>query len=67
MKKILILPLILISFVMFAQQSITSVSNGFATDPSVWDCTCIPQTSDDITINHAIQMNSDWLVNGSDR
>ena len=50
---------------LFAQQSISSVSNGLATDPFVWDCTCIPLPGDNITINHAIQMNSDWLVNGS--
>jgi hypothetical protein len=56
--------LLLCSLSIMAQQTITSISNGFATNPLVWDCTCIPQTSDDITINHAIQMNSDWLVNG---
>lgn len=65
MKVILTFSIFIMSFVVFSQQTITSVADGLATNPMVWDCTCIPQTSDDITINHAIQMNSDWLVNGS--
>jgi len=65
MKKVLTLSITLLSLCAFAQQTITSISNGIATNPLVWDCSCIPQTGDDITINHAIQMNSDWLVNGS--
>lgn len=65
MKIFYTFALLLFAFGAYTQQSITSVSNGVATDPFVWDCTCIPQTGDDITINHNIQMNSDWLVNGS--
>ncbi|PHR49586.1 MAG: hypothetical protein COA32_00210 [Fluviicola sp.] len=65
MKTFFILSLILFTFGAYAQQNITSVSNGLATDPFVWDCTCIPLTGDNITINHDIQMNTDWLVNGS--
>lgn len=56
---------VIFSLISFSQQTISSVSNGIATDPFVWDCICIPQTTDNIVIKHNIQMNSDWLVNGS--
>lgn len=65
MKIFYTFSLMIFAFGSYAQQNITSVSNGMATDPFVWDCTCIPLTGDNITINHDIQMNSDWLVNGS--
>ncbi|MEX1192906.1 MAG: T9SS type A sorting domain-containing protein [Brumimicrobium sp.] len=63
---------ILLSFLAFSvvfysnsQQTITSVSDGFASDPSVWDCICIPPSNSNVIIEHNIEMNSDWLVNGS--
>ncbi|MDB2697618.1 T9SS type A sorting domain-containing protein, partial [Crocinitomicaceae bacterium] len=37
--------------------------NGTASNPFVWDCTCIPSTTDDINIYHAITMDVDWLMN----
>ena len=65
MKLTLTFSFILLFLGAFAQQTITSISNGVATNPLVWDCTCIPLTGDNIVVNHDIQMNTDWLVNGS--
>lgn len=65
MKVSLTFSLILITLGAFTQQTVTSVNSGLATNPFVWDCTCIPQTTDNIIVNHTIQMNLDWLVNGS--
>lgn len=65
MKLTLIFSFITLSLGGFSQQTITSISNGQATNPFVWDCTCIPLTGDDIIVNHDIEMNTDWLVNGS--
>lgn len=65
MKKIYTLLLgTLLTTGVIGQQNITSVDNGNATNPLVWDCTCIPSPDDNVTINHNIIMNSDWIVNG---
>jgi len=63
MKSYTALTFILLSSLLFSQQTINSVMNGVATNPFVWDCTCIPSTNDNINIYHAIEMNVDWLVN----
>ena len=60
--KILV-PLLLLSGGCFAQQTVSSVADGLATNPFVWSCSCIPSTSAHVTISHHITMNSDWLVN----
>lgn len=54
----------LLSTGVISQQNITSVDDGNATNPFVWDCTCIPSPDDNVTVNHNIIMNSDWIVNG---
>src|SRR5690554_329639 len=64
MKKIYSLLFIALPFVMFSQQTITSISNGIATNPMVWDCSCFPSTTDNIIVNHNITMNTNWLING---
>lgn len=65
MKLTTTFSILLLSLGAIAQQTITSVGNGAATNPLVWDCTCIPSMGDNIIVNHDIQMNTDWLVNGS--
>jgi hypothetical protein len=47
----------------YAQQTITSVASGDATNPFTWDCICIPQFSDHIVINHNVLLDSDWIIN----
>lgn len=54
---------LLLSPMLIAQQNITSVQDGNATNPFVWDCTCIPTPDDNITIAHDITMDVDWIVN----
>ncbi|MES2798932.1 MAG: T9SS type A sorting domain-containing protein [Bacteroidota bacterium] len=55
----------LLLFIAFSSssQTITSVMNGNATNPLVWDCTCFPTTSSDIVINHTINLDVDWAIN----
>jgi hypothetical protein len=38
----------------------TSVTNGNATNPFTWDCTCIPLPGDIIVINHAVVLDNDF-------
>jgi hypothetical protein len=45
-----------------AQQTITSIQNGSAANPFVWNCTCIPSTNDNIIINHQISIDVNWAV-----
>lgn len=59
----ILMPLLLLSGSCLAQQTVTSVANGLASNPFVWSCSCIPATNAHVTISHHITMNSDWLVN----
>jgi len=63
MKKSLLLLYLLPAF-LYGQQTITSVQNGNATNPLVWDCFCFPTADDNIIINHAIGMDVDWAITG---
>ncbi len=64
MKKLLTLLIIgLINHFLLAQQIISSITSGNATNPFTWDCTCIPQFSDNIIINHNVLLDSDWIIN----
>ena len=54
---------LLIGMGTMAQQNITSVNDGNASNPLTWDCTCIPSPDDNLTINHDVIMNVDWIVN----
>ncbi len=62
MKKRLLPFCMLLAVSANAQQTIHSVSNGAATNPFVWDCTCFPTTNDIIYVDHQITMNVDWAV-----
>ncbi|MGM0480147.1 MAG: T9SS type A sorting domain-containing protein [Bacteroidota bacterium] len=46
-----------------AQQTITSEEDGLATNPLIWDCSCIPSPDDEIIIEHDVTMNSNWVAN----
>lgn len=62
MKTITSILLLFTPFLLLSQQTITSVSNGQATNPLVWDCSCFPSANDHIVVNHNIQMNIDWII-----
>ncbi len=63
MKITTTLTLLLSVTFLCAQQTITSADNGLATNPLIWDCTCIPSPDDEIIIKHDITMNSNWVSN----
>lgn len=46
----------------FAQPTRTTIANGNATNPFIWDCTCIPSTGDHIVINHNVTLDIDYAV-----
>lgn len=62
MMKKLLFTLSILPTVLYGQQTITSVQNGNASNPMVWDCACFPTTDDDIIINHTIAMDVDWAI-----
>jgi hypothetical protein len=64
MKSIITIVLISLSAGLYGQ-TITSVSNGNASNPFVWSCTCIPPITSNIVINHVITMDSDWYHTGT--
>lgn len=41
----------------------TSVSNGNASNPLIWDCLCIPLPGDDVIINSNVTLDLDWGYN----
>jgi hypothetical protein len=45
-------------------QSIVSITDGNASNPFTWDCTCIPLPTMDITIAHDVVLDNDWAQNG---
>ena len=63
MKRIITITLIASVNLIWAQQTVTSVISGAAANPFTWDCTCIPQFSDNIIINHDITLDTDWIIN----
>jgi hypothetical protein len=63
MKYFFTITLLLGATISYAQQTITSVNSGSASNPFNWDCTCIPQFDDEIIINHAITLDTDWIIN----
>jgi hypothetical protein len=61
MKKPILLFLLFISSLMIHSQSTrTTIADGLATNPFVWDCTCLPWPNDSIIINHDIILNNDF-------
>jgi hypothetical protein len=61
MKKLL-LSLLVLPGLSFAQQTITSVQNGSASNLSTWSCFCFPGANDHVIINHNVSMSVDWAV-----
>lgn len=47
-----------------AQTTVTTVNSGNATNPFTWDCMCIPVDGNNIVINHAITLDSDFAITG---
>lgn len=60
MKRISILLCAVIIGVSATAQTRTTVQNGNALTPSTWDCGCIPLPGNDIVINHALNLNTDF-------
>jgi hypothetical protein len=60
MKKLfLILSAAFISAFSLAQTR-TTITNGNATNPFTWDCTCIPVPGNTIIVNHALTLDTDF-------
>lgn len=62
MKKIFLFLLVLISVPLFSQVTRTTVNPGNWTNPATWD-TGVPNTGDDVIINHSIFINTKDTVN----
>ncbi len=67
MRNFLLFSFVLATVFVQAQnrQNITSVSNGNASNPFIWDCLCFPSPSDNVTINHAVTLDVDWATSGN--
>lgn len=66
MRKLLLGTLLLFSVVAFAQEpnaTRTSVGNGNATNPLIWDCLCLPLPGDNVIINSNVTLDLDWGYN----
>lgn len=61
MKRLILFGFVL-SVSQFFAQTITSVANGNASNPLIWDCMCFPSTSSDIVINHTVNLDVDWAI-----
>ena len=59
-----LLLVLLCSGAVHAQQTITSVANGLATNPFTWDCICLPMAGDTIIVQHHVTLNIDYGVVG---
>lgn len=63
--KTLRLLICFLPFCALAQQTITSIQHGNASNPLVWDCLCFPSPDDNVIVNHNISMDVSWLVNAN--
>lgn len=63
--KLRLLLVLCFPFALSAQQTITSIQNGAASNPLTWDCFCFPTTDDNIVVNHAVSMDLDWAITAS--
>ena len=63
MKKLL--PLILFAFLAsnFFSQTASSIANGNWTNPTTWNCTCVPVNGYSVTINNSVTLNTSLLFN----
>ncbi|MFH2144381.1 MAG: T9SS type A sorting domain-containing protein [Bacteroidota bacterium] len=67
MKKIILLSLIFVISTFFVSaQSYTSAANGNWTNPTTWSPPGIPVTFTDVTINHAVVLNTDFALNSGE-
>jgi len=63
MRNILLGFSVLLSSAVLAQElaaTRTSIANGNATNPFIWDCTCIPVPGDNVIINSNVTLDNDW-------
>jgi hypothetical protein len=60
MKKYILITLIASAFNVYSQSTRTTISNGNATNPLIWDCTCLPQPGEHLVINHNVVLDVDW-------
>ncbi|MCC7302706.1 MAG: hypothetical protein IT233_08690 [Bacteroidia bacterium] len=59
---------VLFSFLMIISctgvaQTATSIAAGNWTNPMIWSCTCVPTPGYTVVINHAVTLNTDFLLN----
>lgn len=63
MKKLLpIFIFIFLSSGLFSQTA-TSIANGNWTNPLTWNCTCVPVSGYNVTINHNVTLNTSMVFN----
>lgn len=60
MKKLLLFAFLTSMLGSYSQSTRTTVSNGNATNPLIWDCTCLPQPGEHLIINHNVVLDVDW-------
>jgi hypothetical protein len=61
-KTLLSIAAMLIS--LFGTAQITSIANGNANNPFIWDCICFPLPEDSVVIAHDVTMNVNWIARG---
>ncbi len=62
MKKLYFSILAACAIVSASAATVTTIANGNATNPFTWSCTCIPMDGDSIIINHALVLDSDFMI-----
>ncbi|NUM51158.1 MAG: T9SS type A sorting domain-containing protein [Flavobacteriales bacterium] len=61
MKRLLLFAFLTSTLGTFSQSTRTTVSNGNATNPLIWDCTCLPQPGEHLVINHNVVLDVNWV------
>lgn len=59
MRKALLV-LVILPALSYSQAVRTTIADGLATNPLIWDCTCIPFINDSIIVNHNVTLNVDY-------
>ncbi len=57
--KNLLLGVLIVPTLLFAQQTKTSTNSGDFYNPLTWDCLCFPASGDSLIINHNLNLNTD--------
>ncbi|HRE97105.1 MAG TPA: T9SS type A sorting domain-containing protein [Flavobacteriales bacterium] len=60
MRTFLLFCFLLIAGFTAQSQTRQTIANGLATNPLIWNCTCIPQPGDVIVIAHNLTLNTDF-------